>query len=295
MRRCLPHLVLAACMCVSLPALADKQNCPPGSWFCAEADTQPQAEQPPAAAHQANPEDEPDAPPAPTTRTRRQAPPGYAPPPVVVYDQQPPPHVVIVSPGYRPAHRALPPPPAHPAWHPEWAINLRVEGIGFAHEGASNAGMGGIGASLRYRPVPHFALEAGFDLLAGNDFNGFERTEVPFSLNGILYLNPQNRVQVYLLGGMHLSRAEVQSDMPSPLLHRENGTYGATYTYFGGQGGGGLEFRLSRRIGLDLDVLGFIRKRTDDGNMPEYVDWKHGRATNTSAGAMFRGGLSFWW
>jgi len=199
-------------------------------------------------------------------------PPGYGPPPVVVYEP-PPPSVVIVSPGYHPVHRIPPPPPApQMLWHPEWAINLRIEGVGFARQGAAkNAGMGGIGASLRYRPVPHFALEAGLDMIAGNDFNGFERTEVPFTLNGLLYLNPRNRVQVYLLGGMQVSRAEVASDRASPLL------------------------RLSRRVGLDLDVLGFMRKRTDDGKAPEYVDWQHNRATNTSGGALFRGGLTFWW
>jgi hypothetical protein len=288
-------------MTLSSAAFAQNPNCPAGSWFCAESDAAPSDK--PAQTPRANvPDadvDQPDVP-APAQHPRRQAPPpGYAtpPPPVVVYDQPQEPHVVIVSPGYRPAHRVevAPPPPAHPRWQSEWAINLRVEGIAFGHQGAQNTGMGGIGGSLRFRPAPHFAIDAGFDLLAGNDFNGFERTETPFTLNGMIYVNPRNRVQLYLLGGMMFSRADVRSDQPSPLLRKDHDGYSAQYTYFGGQGGGGLEFRISRRVGLDLDVVGFMRRRTDNGPEPEYVDWAHGRATNTSAGALFRGGLSFWW
>ena len=299
MRRCLPPLViLAAAMTLSSAALAQNPNCPPGSWFCAESDAQPSA--PPAQTPRAaTPDTEVEQPegPAPAQHPRRQGITRRHLPPVVVYDQPQEPHVVIVSPGYRPAHRieTVPPPPARPMWHPEWAINLRVEGLAFGHNGASNTGMGGIGGSLRFRPAPHFAIDAGFDLLAGNDFNGFERTETPFTLNGIIYVNPRNRVQLYLLGGMQFSHADVRSDQPNPLLHKDHDGYSAQYSYFGGQGGGGLEFRLSRRIGLDLDVVGFMRHRTDNGPEPEYVDWQRGRATNTSAGALFRGGLSFWW
>jgi hypothetical protein len=168
--------------------------------------------------------------------------------------------------------------------------------LGRPRGAAFSAGMGGVGMSLRYRPVPAFALDFGVDVLAGNDYNGFERTEVPVSMNGMLYLNPRSRVQVYLQGGMHISRAEVRSDMPSPLLNAVDGSqYGATYTYFGGQGGGGFEFRLSRRIGLNLDAMGFIRKRIGEINQPEFYDPATGRTTNTSGGAVIRGGLTLWW
>jgi hypothetical protein len=285
-------------MTVSSAAFAQNPNCPPGSWFCAE---EPQQNAQPAPA---TPRVSPDADaeqqdgPAPAQHPRRQQGPTYAsPPPVVVYDQPQEPHVVIVSPGYRPVHRVegFAPPPARPMWHPEWALNLHVEGLAFGHRGTTNTGMGGIGGSLRFRPGPHFAIDAGFDLLAGNDFNGFERTETPFTLNGMIYVNPRNRVQLYLLGGMQFSHADVRSDRESPLLHKDHDGYSAQYTYFGGQGGGGLEFRISRRVGLDLDVVGFLRKRTDNGPEPEYVDWAKHRATNTSDGALFRGGMSFWW
>ncbi|MFT3774722.1 MAG: hypothetical protein QM820_55935 [Minicystis sp.] len=313
-------------MSLSLPALAQsKPGCPPGSWFCAEADvnvTPPPQAQPAPAPERARPQippppaapevvdDEPVAPaepvaPPPVRHPRR------APPPVVVYQQvpAPPPQVIIITPGYGggygppPSGRPVRPIPPAPKvktkrWQSEFGLNLRVEGaiLGQTRGGASTAGMGGVGLSLRYRPVPAFAFDLGVDVLAGNDYNGFQRVEVPISLNGLLYLNPRSRVQVYLMGGAHISRAQVRSEFAAPQLSLMDGReYGANYTYFGGQGGGGLEFRLSRRVALNLDALGFVRKRIDDGRTPEFIEPETGRTTNTSAGALVRGGLTFWW
>src|SRR6185295_9087720 len=97
---------------------------------------------------------------------------------------------------------------------------LRVEGMTFGHNNAAakDSGMGGIGASLRYRPIPHFAFDLGIDLLGGTDFNGFQRTETPLTLSGMIFLNPRSPVQLYLLGGMNFSQAKVKSDFASPLL-----------------------------------------------------------------------------
>jgi hypothetical protein len=317
-------VVAAAAMSLSLvsssPALAQtKPGCPPGSWFCAEADVNvtpppaaqpaPQRQQPAAPAVVDDPVEpaEPVQPPPPVVRPRR-APPPMAPPPVVVYQEvpAPPPQVIIVTPGYggyyrRPVRPVPPPPtaPPKPRWHPEFGLDLRVEGLvmGRSSGAASTAGMGGLGLSLRYRPIPHFAFDLGVDVLAGHDYNGFQRIEVPVGLNGLIYLNPRSRVQFYLMGGAHISRAEVKSDFPARQLSLSaDGTeYDAKYTYFGGQGGGGLEFRLSKRFALHLDVLGFVRKRIDDGKVPEFIDYETGRTTNTSGGALIRGGVNFWW
>lgn len=326
MRRCLTQIVVAAAtMSLSLPALAQsKPGCPPGSWFCADISVAPPAQaapaQKPRRAQQPPPQeeeeaapppelDEPEAPaepqppPArPARRVRRQA---AEPPPVVVYQPvpEPPPQVIVVTPGHPRYHRTAyavpPPPPAAPRmrWQPEFGLNLRVEGVALGGRGASGAaGMGGVGLSLRYRPVPAFAFDLGVDVLAGHDYNGFQRVEVPVTLNGLLYLNPRSRVQVYLLGGAHISRAQVRSEIAAPQLSStDDGEYGANYTYFGGQGGGGFEFRVSRRVALNLDVVGFVRKRIDDGRVPEFIDYRTGRTTDTSGGALFRGGLVFWW
>ena len=128
MRRCLTHALLAVAMLSPVPALAQNAdanpNCPPGAWFCAEAEAEvlPEAGAEPGAAPEAAPL--PEAQEVPTTRSRP-ARPGAARPPVVVY--QPPnggpaPQVVIVTPSGQPPPRvvvrtiaAVPPvPPAPP-------------------------------------------------------------------------------------------------------------------------------------------------------------------------------------
>lgn len=320
MRRCLTPVVFAAAMSMSLPALA--QNCPPGAWFCEQAEVQtppaPAAApasrraQPPPQVIQDEDEDEDGAQAAPP-------PPQRSAPPVVVYQPAPAApsstRVIIIAPGYGggyyapppPAQyhvrRAVPPPaptPPKPKWHGKptrWGLNLRVEGMTFGRnkDAAQDSGMGGLGVSLRYRPIPHFAFDLGVDVLGGTDFNGFKRTETPLSLSGMIFLNPRSPVQLYVLGGMNYSKAKVTSDFASPLLTANGeGSFGAEYTYFGGQLGAGLEFRVSRHVALNLDVVGFMRKRTDDGRLPEYSDPEKG-TTNTSGGALLRGGLTFWW
>ena len=320
MRRCLTHVgVAVAAMSFSLPAFAQGATaCPPGSWFCADAQVtipgvQPAPPAPRAVPQPPPPTEEPaePAPPPPVRRPRYAQP--AAPPPVVVYQPvpaAPPPQVIIVTPGGygygygqggygRPVRPAPPPPPpAKPRWQSEFGLNLRVEGVALGHAGNSGSavGMGGVGMSLRYRPVPAFAFDLGVDLLAGNDYHGLQRTEIPLSLSGMLYLNPRSRVQVYLQAGANYSHATVRSDESQPQLQRtDGGDYGAKYSYIGGQGGGGLEFRLSRHVALNLDVIGFVRKRLGDDPVPEFTDPDTGRTTNTSGGALGRGGLTFWW
>jgi opacity protein-like surface antigen len=317
MRRCLTQFVFAAAMTLPLPALA--QNCPPGAWFCeatepqeppAPVQTAPQRQAPPPPQVVVEEPEQPgDALPPPPARPSAE-------PPVVIYQPVPqaPPQtrVIIIAPGYghgayygppaRPV-RALPPPPPRPPapkyhWQSEWGLNLRVEGMTFGHgNGAAfGSGMGGVGASLRYRPIPAFAFDFGVDLMAGTDYNGFERTELPVTLSGMLFLNPRSRAQFYLIGGMNYSHAQVKSDFGSPLLtQQDDGTFGADYTYFGGHGGLGLELRLSRHVAINIDGIGFGRKRIDNGKLPEFYDAQTGRTTNTSGGGIFRGGVTFWW
>jgi len=67
------------------------------------------------------------------------------------------------------------------------------------------------------------------------------------------------------------------------------------YSYFGVQGGVGIEFRLARHFALNLALLGFVRGRTDADAQyhPEFVDGS-GRSTNTSGGGLFQGGMTFY-
>jgi len=277
----------AVALTLVLPRVASAQaappapsNCPPGSWFCAET-----TQTPAATAGQPVPLQSLPAP---------QAGPGQ-PPPVVVY-QPPPPVVVYQSPQTR--YYAVPPPPTvyyyhtrHPR-HGEWGVNLHLEGAAFGHAaGVGGTGMGGGGFGLRYRPVPAFALETDLDFVGGRDYNGFRRDEEASTINGLLFLNPRSRAQLYLLAGFGWSWAHAFDDIPGSALSGQS----FDYTYFGGQGGIGLEFRASKHLALNFDARAFIRTRTDDGAQyqPEFVN-SSGQTTNTSAGALFTGGLTFY-
>jgi hypothetical protein len=260
---------------LALPAMAWAQTgapgCPPGSWFCAET---------------------PQAPVQGGTTVQIQQAPAQGAPPVVVY--QPPPPVVVYQ---QPATRyyvvppAPPPPPVY-YYHPryqrrsEWGLNLHLEGAAFGHASGVQGGGGiwGGGLGLRYRPVPVFALETDLDFVGGHDYNGALRNETATTINGLFFLNPRSRAQVYLLAGFGWSWA-----------HMDSGPYtGQDFDYFGGQGGIGLEFRAARHFAINFDARGFIRTRID--GMADYEpDFaSNGQTSNTSAGVLFTGGMTFY-
>jgi hypothetical protein len=98
-------------------------------------------------------------------------------------------------------------------------------------------------------------------------------------------------VQLYFIAGLGGSIAHVVDD------HYAGG-YERSYDwgYFGGQAGGGLEFRLARGFALHTDMRGFIRGRTDAQAKyePEFVDPNTGRTTNVSGGVLITGGMTFY-
>jgi opacity protein-like surface antigen len=146
--------------------------------------------------------------------------------------------------------------------------------------------MGGFGAGLRFKPTRYFGVEGDVDFVGGRDYNGDNRNETAFTINGLVFLNPRSRVQVYLLGGFGWSSAHVTNDAQN---------LDTNYGYFGAQAGAGIEFRLSRVLAFDADFRGFIRGRTDSGaqSEPEFTD-AYGRSTNTSGGGLFTGGLTLY-
>jgi Outer membrane protein beta-barrel domain len=252
---------------------APSQGCPPGSWFCAETTQAP-------------------APPPGAQVVQVQTAPAQPPPPVVVY-QPPPPVVVYEQPGTH--YYAVPPPPPPPVYYyrpkyrrrGEWGINLHLEGaaLGHASNVPSGGSMWGGGFGLRYRPVPVFALETDLDFVGGVDYQDRPRTETATTINGLFFLNPKSRAQVYLLAGFGWSWAHVSADSLGDSYD---------YDYFGGQGGLGLEFRVSKHFALNFDARAFIRTRIDDNTIqPEFVSTT-GQTTNTSAGGLFTGGMTFY-
>lgn len=268
---------LALACTLALPAVAHaqdeaKKDCPPGSWFCGET-------QPPSATGNSGLQPLPDANAKPAD-----AKPASPPPPVVVY--QPPP-VVVHSREAPPAYYYVPrtPPPKR-----EWGLNLHVGGLMLGSGRDNNAGMGLLGLGLRFRPIPQAALEANLDFAGGTDYNGYRRAETALSFDGIVFLNPKSRTQVYLLGGFGFSGARAVDDRDG----YDRATY--HYSYLGVRGGAGLEFRLSKGVALNVDLRGFVRGRTDRDRLyePEFVS-ANGKSTNASGGGLIQGGLTFYW
>ena len=203
----------------AFPVVANAQQpapagngCPPGSWFCAET-TAPPAPPPP-----------PPPPPAAGTGTGpgvtiSTEPPPPPPPPPYTYGgpSRPPPPVVIYQPGPRIVAPVSRPPmylyTPRPRPRPEWGLNLHVQGGPLRSKYDSvGAHMEGGGAGLRFRPVPVYALEADLDFYGGRDYNDFTRNETAFTINNYFFVNPHDRLQLYLLAGLGWSVASAFDD-----------------------------------------------------------------------------------
>ncbi|NUP07217.1 MAG: outer membrane beta-barrel protein [Polyangiaceae bacterium] len=181
-------------------------------------------------------------------------------------------------------------------WREHFGLNLRLEGAAFAGRYDTAVGMGGAGASFRWRPSPYFAFDLGADIIGGTDYNGDDRVEFAGALSGLLYFNPQHRVQVYGIGGIHLSHAEI--DSPSAYRY-DDGYYDwsadtVERNYFGGHGGLGIEFRIARHFAMFVDAMALIRTRIDS-DQAEFYNPNTGEASNTSGAGLFRTGVTFWW
>jgi hypothetical protein len=286
----------ALVMGVSAVAAAQQQpNCPPGSWFCAGAEV------PGVGGAQitvGGPTTTTQLQPLPAPQTAAPVQPAPVQPPVVVYQPAPPPVVVVRQPlpEYRTYYVRRRVPWQH---RQEWGLNLRVEGAFIGSGYSGDAGLGGFGGGLRYKPTPWFGVEGGVDFALGRDYNDYARNETAFTLSGLFFLNPHSRAQIYLLGGFGWSIANVTNDTyrSSPQF-AEPVTYGDTvsYHYFGGQAGIGLEYRMTPHIAFNADMRGFIRGRTDANAdaSPEFRDPSTGQTTNTSGGLLFTGGMTFY-
>jgi opacity protein-like surface antigen len=178
----------------------------------------------------------------------------------------------------------------------EWGVNLHVD-IGLMGNDAlmsDDAGMNGMGGALRFRPIPHIAIEGSVDVLWGVDYNGFDRFEDALLVSGLFFANPRSAVQVYGLAGFGGGHAYLDSGVAAdgfPVLRDER------YTYLGMHVGFGVEARVTRHFAIGGDLIGFLRGRTDrnaDEN-PEFIDPDTHRTTNTSGGGLVRLGATFYW
>lgn len=275
-----PNLLLSAALVV--PTLfaassaraqdpASNGACPPGSWFCDSNAAAPPAGQ--------GGNLEPLPPPAPAAK----------PPPVVVVQQPPPPAVIVVAPREVPPPYEYKPAPSYPR-PKEWGLQLRFNAALLGKGRDDDAHMGGLGLGVRYKPTTQVAVQGDVDFFGGRDYNGYRRSETAFSLNLYYFPAKTAKTQVYFLGGLGWSVARAVDDLAG--YDRANYRYG----YFGFQTGIGIEFRLSRAFALNTDLRGFLRTRVDKNkdSEPEFFDPQTGRTSNTSGGAMFTAGMTFY-
>ena len=161
-----------------------------------------------------------------------------------------------------------------------------------AHAGAIVSGdieMAGATGALRLRPNPRYAVELGAGAYAGRDANGQDRFEMPITVDGMVFLNPQNALQAYLLAGVGVSKARTEG------LNENTGSADARrMLHVGGQVGAGLEWRLSDNLAINADVRGFLRQRIDQEEEPEFINAETGEETDTSAGALATIGATFY-
>ena len=184
--------------------------------------------------------------------------------PVVVKTK--PPTVIVIK------HTPIQQPPATPPPAPK---RDRKVGLHFDFGGSfgPRVQMGGFGGALRFRPKEHIGIDLGSGYYAGNDFQGFYRTEIPLTANVIFFVNPQHKFQFYFLVGPGLSFGRVDTINEVRRM-----------THIGGQAGAGIELRLAPAFALNADVRGVLRHRIDSDPRPEFFDGT--RSTNTSGGAV---------
>jgi hypothetical protein len=204
---------------------------------------------------------------------------------MVVRPEAPPPYE------YAPPRRSVYPGPPH-----EWGLNLHLQGAAIGHGSSGDAGLGGAGLGLRFKPSRYFGIESDLDFLGGHGYVGDDRHETGLTFNGLLFLNPKSRAQLYLLAGFGWSWAHSVCDVGTGAACPGGQSVDANYTYFGGQIGAGLEVRLTRAVAFNVDLRGFVRSRTDQlaQVQPEFGPDGQGRTTNTSGGGLFTGGMTLY-
>lgn len=268
------RLVAAAAVVLLLGSLSGRalaaEECPDGDWFCEPAP--PPTEPPP----------EPAAPDAP------EPPPSPEPPATLVPDPEPAPKIQLDVPNVQPAKRP-------PVRHREWGVNIHGDLGLMGNDPAmsSDAGMNGFGLALRFRPIPHIAVEGSLELLWGTDYNGFDRFEDAVLANALFFANPRSAIQLYGLAGLGVGAAWIDASSSADGVEARD----ERYVYVGAQLGFGVEARITRQFVLGGDLLGFLRERQDRraDEQPEFVDPVTHRTSNTSGGGLIRLGATFYW
>ena len=221
---------------------------------------------------------QPAAPPPPQGRVVvvQPAPPPPPPPRVVV--APPPPRQTTVVVETEEVYEESPVVVRQPAsmFRQKLGVNLRLSTML-----SDKVRMGGAMASFRLRPARNFAFEFGVGGFGGEDYNGMTRTEVPLMFSMMFFLPRASRFQMYIVAGFGMSWAFTEG------FHTGYGeNLSRDFTYFGGHGGLGGEFRVNRWLGLSADVRAFVRTNLFNDGRPEFYDADLGRESDTSIGAL---------
>jgi hypothetical protein len=177
-------------------------------------------------------------------------------------------------------------------------LDLRIDGAaGIGSRWHPSYGLGGAGLDLKFRVAPHFAVELGFDVLGGRDYNQDKRLEVAGNVGGLIYFNPRSRVQVYLSGGLmgdHAKATPTASQVDLSGAGLQVRPSDLVYNHVGGYAGLGLEFFATQHLSFHLDARGLVRQKVSGSAGPEFTDPTTGRTTNTSGGVVGQGGITFY-
>lgn len=171
---------------------------------------------------------------------------------------------------------------------PRWSIGVHAVGQStdqmFGGEGVFLGGMGGHMRLRGYR----WGAEIALDGVGGNYLDGqIKRFSVPFSTSAMLYLIPEGRFNLYLIGGIRVAATHMEVDLPN--LYGEQ-----DFVQFGFHGGAGAEILLGRSFALTGDVR-FIGMILDDNSADGiyYQGVDQGLIPSESTGLQFNLGVSF--
>jgi hypothetical protein len=147
--------------------------------------------------------------------------------------------------------------------------------------------LGGLGGHVRFRGY-RWGTEFAVDALGGEYLGGkIQRVSVPFQISALLYLIPEGRFNLFLLGGMRLQPTWMD-------MHLSNISVSQTFAEFGLHGGAGAEIVLTPGFALtgDFRFFGMFRNNSDPpGEYYKSVD--DGLLPAKSAGIQFNFGASF--